>query len=96
MDQTFLSKEVGEDISEGFSSHLCALLYPHLPCGLTTVGLADFSAFSSGVSVAATCDGPGQMLLSRNHVEPVPYNTSKGGGREVRGRKRGGGDSRCR
>lgn len=84
--QTFLSQEVGEDISEGFSSHLCALLYPHLPCGLTTVGLADLSAFGSGVSVAATCEGPGQTLLSRNHVEPVPYNTSGRGGGGAAGR----------
>lgn len=61
---TFSSQEVSEDISEGFSFNLRTLLHPHLPRGLSTMGLADLSTFGSCVGVAAVCEGSGQPFLS--------------------------------
>lgn len=61
---TFSSQEVSEDISEGFSFDLRALLHPHLPRGLSTMGLADLSTFGPCVGMAAVCEGSGQPFLS--------------------------------
>lgn len=62
--QVLLPQEVSEDVPEGLSSHLRALLHTNLPLGLTGSRLADLRPLSTGVGVATACECPRQTLLS--------------------------------
>lgn len=70
--QTLSSQEVSEHVSEGLSSNLSALLHPDLPLRLSGSSLTDLRPLGPSVGVTAASERPGQTLLSRNHVKPVP------------------------